>query len=273
MLRDFQLWTPLSFFEKANAPEGQSRRIGGVVSTEVEDKQEETVLQDGLDFTPFLKGGWFNDNHSKKTTDILGYPDRAPQKFRKGEILPDGKVATSNCTWAEGYLLPTPEATKLWELGKALAKAGDARRLGFSIEGRVKKRMGPGGKIVAKAEVSNIAVTNCPVGEGTRLEALAKSLREAAAETDPDTDEDLDKGLGMGAATPGVAVAGTGPQTGEGAGRVLTPQHLEDEDDKDPKDLSKGEAVSFIRGWLSCDQATAERAYSAIQDLKAAQLL
>jgi len=46
-----------SFFTKVSAPEGQRRRIGGVVSTETPDRQEETLIQNGLDFSEFVKYG------------------------------------------------------------------------------------------------------------------------------------------------------------------------------------------------------------------------
>jgi hypothetical protein len=106
---DFSFFAPLTFFQKADAPAGQTKRIAGVISTELRDKQKEVVLQRGLDFAPFLNGGWFNDNHSKNTTDVLGFPTDV-KKFQKGERLPDGSTAKSNGTWAEGYLLDTPQA-------------------------------------------------------------------------------------------------------------------------------------------------------------------
>lgn len=170
--RGFRLWSPLAFFEKASAPAGEKRRIAGIISTELPDKQDEVVLQQGLDFRPFLRGGWFNDNHRQDTTAILGYPKEV-QRFRKGERLPDGSVASCNGTWAEGHLLDTPDAQKVWELGKALASTD--RRLGFSIEGKVVARSGPDGKTVAKAVVRNVAVTNCFPGT-VRVSGTAKGV-------------------------------------------------------------------------------------------------
>jgi len=125
----FQFEAPLSFFEKADAGAGKHKLIGGVTSTETPDKQQEIVLQRGLDFQPFLEGGWFNDNHTKDTDGILGYPEKVKQ-FRKGDQLPDGAVAKANGTWAEGYLLETEKAKRIWELaphlGKAMGAMGEA---------------------------------------------------------------------------------------------------------------------------------------------------
>lgn len=269
--RDFQVFAPLTFFQKASAPAGKQKRIAGIISTELKDKQDETILQRGLDFSPFLKSGWFNDNHSKATTAVLGYPDFV-KPFQKGDVLPDGQRADCNGTWSEGWLLDTPEAAKVWDLGLALQKAGGARRLGFSIEGQVLQRQGPQGKIVAKALVRNVAVTNCPVGEATRLEVLAKSLRHAE-----DAPEDWEKGLTAGTATPGTDVAAEGDLTGEGAGRVLAPQHLEGgvqtnlgdgDNDEDDKELDEDEVVKAIRQRTGCDHSTAERAMRLFQTLK-----
>jgi hypothetical protein len=241
----------MAFFEKASAPAGQNRRIAGVISTELRDKQGEVLLQRGLDFGPFLKSGWFNDNHSKKTTDVLGYPQEV-RKFQKGERLPDGSVARANSTWAEGYLLETPEADRVWNLAQALAKAGNDRRLGYSVEGGVVERAGPDGKTVAKAVVRNVAITNCPVGEDTRLEALAKSLG------------DIEKGLTATppATPPGVNAAEAGDVTGN-AGKLLMRQHMEPDDEAAEKKtvVEKSAAVSAIQRRLGCDHFTAERAY------------
>lgn len=260
----FEFEVPVAFFEKADAPEGQQRRIGGIVSTESKDRQGEVILQRGLDFTPFVQYGWFNDNHSKGTTDILGYPDKVTF-VRKGQPLPDGTHAKADGHWAEGYLLKTRKADEVWETGLALQ--GTGRRLGYSIEGSVEKRVGPDGKVIAAAKVRNVAITNCPVNGDARLEILAKSL--AAVEA---SDDVLLRALGMGTATPGQAVVG--PRTGMGAGQILTPQSLETDDDppeelefkkekKVKKALTHAEAVAWVRARLPV--ATAEQARRIVE--------
>lgn len=265
--QDFQFFTQLSVFEKADAPAGQKRRIAGIVSTETKDKQKEVVLQRGLDFGYFEKNGWFNDNHSKSQTDILGYPDGPVRKFRKGDVLPDGQVAKSNGSWAEGYLLETKKAQDVWEIAQALQKSGSDRRLGFSVEGKVLERRGAHGEIVAKAEVRNIAITHVPVGDDTRLEALAKSL------------DHVEKGMTAtgGTMPPTGNPSEGGPTTGEGAGRILIPQHLEqegarrilddEEEDEAKKPIRKSLAVAMIGNRMKCDVVTAERIYGAIKAL------
>lgn len=173
----FRFHVPLRFFEKADAPEGQRRRIGGLVSTESRDRQDEIVLQRGLDFSKFVDHGYFNDNHSKKSSGVVGYPTSV-KLVRKGAVLPDGRTAPTDAHWAEGVMLEgCGEADKLWNLGRALEKTDGARRLGYSIEGKVVRRSATDHRTVAKADVHHVAITHCPVNTDTGLCQLAKSLR------------------------------------------------------------------------------------------------
>ncbi len=250
----FQFHAPLRFFEKANAPKGRKLRIAGVVSTEKEDRQEETMLQNGLNWDYFTSDGWFNDNHAKGAANVLGHPDGIPKRFQKGEVLPDGETAEHNCTWAEGYLLDTQRGRATWENGRALK--GTGRNLGFSIEGRITGRTGYNNKTVTSAIVRNIAITECPVGYGTGMVTLAKSLAAAqeASDTEAQTSFALgttEKALTMGSDS--SAPASQGPKTGEGAGRTITQQDLEkafadededniaEEDDEEDVDLDDEE--------------------------------
>lgn len=296
--RDFQFNVPdLRFFK---SDDGQMR-IAGVVSTDNVDQQGDRILQDGLDFGYFLSKGWYNDNHSSKTSDVLGYPNHV-QFFAKGSKLPDGSQATGNCHWAEGHLLPDYEpAKRIWDLGQSLSKAGGGRALGFSVEGKIKKRTGPGRKIIAKAEVRNVAITNCPVNTDTKLLTLAKSLHAAETESgmpsvlldmiqqfgEPhassngfyfwksgdceialqksshlEPDEDEDDKKKTEKALSMTAAGGTG------AGAILSPESL----DRDMKNTSygkfgKSEAVELIRTRLGVQSNTAERIYSLHQAL------
>lgn len=241
---------PIEFFEKADAEPGKQRRVRGIASIETNDRQNEIVLANGLDFSDFLQNGWLNDNHSKETDGILGYPD-THKFFRKGTKLPSGQTAKADGHWVEGYLLDTNKAARIWELGQALQKTN--RRLGLSVEGKILKREGAGNRVVAKALVRNVAITNCPVNVDSRMEVLAKSLRAIE-------DSELDKTLGMGAATPGTAI--TGPRQGmeESAGQVITPKSLESKNrvltftDAKPKkkknlkkSLSHKQAVAYLK--------------------------
>mgnify|MGYP001435774522 CR=1 FL=1 len=178
----FRYFAPISFFEKADAEEGQRRRFAGIASTESPDQEDEVVLQNGLAWDHFVTKGWFNDNHSRKTGGVVGYPTDV-QFFGKGTRLPDGSIAPSNLHWTEGYLLEgVPAADDIWNVGQALKKAGGGRQLGQSIEGKILKRAGNNGEVIAQAKVTNVAITHCPVNADTSLGFLAKSLIETAVQ-------------------------------------------------------------------------------------------
>ena len=247
----FRYFAPVSFFEKADAPEGQTRRFGGIATTEARDQDGEVILQRGLDWDYFMTKGWFNDNHGRKTGDIVGYP-AGVQFYKKGQRLPDGNVAEANLHWTEGYLLDGHKpADEIWSAALALKKAGGGRQLGQSIEGKIQRRSGDNNKTIAKATVRNVAITHCPVNAETNLGFLAKAI--VAAET-KDTEEEKKKALAMGpVSSPPTPPAKMGPQTGAGAGRVLATESLERElknttyksHDRD-KRITKGEAFDLI---------------------------
>lgn len=178
---DFQIYTTVDFFEKSDAPEGERRRVAGVITTDSLDKDEEIVIQKSLNFTDFIREGWLNDNHSQKQTDNVGYPLEV-QYFDKGAKLPNGAVAKANCHWMEAVLLEDyPLADQIWKLGKALSKT-KARKLGYSIEGKILKRAGSNGKVIASANVKNVAITHCPANPDTYMITLAKNLLKAEQE-------------------------------------------------------------------------------------------
>ena len=172
MSDNFQIYMPLQTWIKSG--DEHELRIGGIVSTDGLDRQGEKVVQDGLDFSPFLSHGWFNDNHGQKTGDVLGYPTGV-QRVSKGDKLPNGAVSDHNGWWAEGYLLDTDDGRKVYELATSLSTNKD-RRLGFSIEGKVTRRDSRDKTKIVSAVVNNVAVTHCPVNTDTHLQALAKAL-------------------------------------------------------------------------------------------------
>lgn len=262
----FKVTVPLSTWFEKSAPKGKRRRIGGIVSTETKDRQQEVLLQRGLDFRPFVKHGWFNDNHDRATDAIVGYPDRTrpPKLYRKGEPLPNGKPAPANCHWAEGYLLEDDErADKIWRKAKSLRKAG--RSLGFSVEGKVHKRLGEDRRTVASATVTNIAVTGAPVNTETELEVLAKSLDVVEHITEPllrllelaERASSLDKAL-----VAGQAIAEPPGSPGEGFAlrqEALGTEPVKKKKKGKKKKIAKAEAVELIRQRFNVQPKTAAR--------------
>lgn len=269
----FEFEIPMSVFEKADAELGRQRRIGGIASLEAKDLENETILQRGLDFSSFIKHGWFNDNHSRATAGVVGYPE-STNFFKKGETLPDGKIAKADGHWVEGYLLEGyGPADDIWDLARSLAKTH--RRLGFSVEGKILKRFKKSDtdKFIAKAKVREVAITKCPVLTGSRMEILAKSL-QVVEDAEPDA---LERALTMGEASPDTPV---GPRTGEGAGAILSKESLEgkgvaprvsrdDKDKKKKKKLTKAEAIAWVINHVpNATTAWAERFISTALVLK-----
>ena len=166
---DFRVLLPDIFFTEKSGDDFNTRQIKGVMSTSREDRQGERVIAKGLDMAEFLKNGHFNDNHSKDTSAIVGYPEEA---FYSDEIeTPDGDRSDG---WiCRGYILKgTRRAGEIWELAKSLAKTPD-KRLGFSIEGKVVRRKN---NCIEKALIRFLAITNCPVNTDATWDVLAKSF-------------------------------------------------------------------------------------------------
>lgn len=156
--------------------------IGGIVSTAKLDKQDEEVVQRGLDFNPFLEAGWYNDDHKQDRKDLLGYPTAA-YYVRKGQELPDDTRAKKSGWWTEGYLLDTAEGRQLWEQVQALRDT--PRKFGFSIEGSVLDRDPTNRNRILRAVVRNVAITHRPVNTDTELVTLAKALQAGGAVANP----------------------------------------------------------------------------------------
>lgn len=138
-------------------------QIKGFASLQTPDLAGETVIQKGMDLSYFLQRGFFNDNHDKQTGAKVGVPTMAKH-------TPQG-------LYVEGFLLDTPRAQEIVRLAKALQDAGEHRRLGFSVEGKVKER---NGKIISKSWIKDIAITAEPFHPGTYME-IVKSLSDRIA--------------------------------------------------------------------------------------------
>jgi hypothetical protein len=154
----------IDIFKSDAAPDEErpTALIRGVISTESVDLQGETIAQNGLDFSYFLRKGWLNLDHKPGVENVLGYPLSVETRGRE--------------THLEGVLLlDRPKAKEVYDTARSLQKAGGGRRLGFSIEGQVIERDPKNPKRILKARVLNCAITHNPINADTALELL-KSL-------------------------------------------------------------------------------------------------
>lgn len=171
----FRVWLPdVAFIEKSSSKDEEafnSRQIVGIMSTERRDRQGETVIAKGLDFEEFLHHGHFNDNHSQATSAIVGYPESVT--FHKSLEQFDSRLKSVSGWTCRGYVLKgTQRADGIWELAKAL-QGVPGKKLGFSIEGKVIRRSD---KTIEKANIRNVAITNCPVNTDCSWSLLEKSF-------------------------------------------------------------------------------------------------
>lgn len=222
---NFSFDIEIDAFEKALPDGGTGRFIGGFVSTDHMDRQEETIIQEGLNFDPFLEKGYFNDNHDKATDSLVGYPTAA--EIRK---YPDGSLHKG--WYVEGELLEgdgKSRADRLWNLAQSLKKSGNKRKLGFSVEGSIDERDAKNPKLVRKATVREVAITRCPVNTRVALDVLAKSLSVGHAGPGPSVTDP----------TPGDA----GPLTREALEGVSSGKKKK----KKKKKLSKATAARLLQ--------------------------
>ena len=164
----FARWVPLTDIAKSTSTDeggAEVAHIGGVCSTADLDLEGEAIVQDGLDWSYFLKHGWFNYEHKQGPDAVLGHPTRV-------ESVPD-----SESTRVEGVLYTGKQLGRdVLETADAMRRAGGERSLGFSVEGQILLRDPTNPKRVLKARVLNVAITSCPVNPHTNLELLRRSM-------------------------------------------------------------------------------------------------
>lgn len=163
----FQFWVPLTISKaRSEGPDDEPRRwIEGIASTEDTDLQDEIVKKVGIDFSYFLKYGYYNNDHKPGFENKVGQPTEARIEARG--------------LWTKGYLFKNHKvADAIWELANSLEASQSTRKLGFSIQGKVLRRAG---KTILKCWIQDIAITAAPINTNTWLDVV-KSLNELPAD-------------------------------------------------------------------------------------------
>ena len=146
------------------ADKSGKRWICGIASTDGRDLQGEIIDQNGIDFSYFMKHGYFNDDHKNGPEFKVGQPTEVK--------------LTKNGLWVKGFLFKNPDPTKesradfYWNLMNELSASGSDRKVGFSIQGKVLRR---NGNKIEKCWIQDVAITTQPVNTATWAE-IAKSL-------------------------------------------------------------------------------------------------
>lgn len=214
----FQFWMPVTALDVSKSSKGKDgkRWIQGIASTNARDLQGEIVDQNGIDFSYFLKNGYLNDDHKPGPEHKVGQPTEA-------------KV-TKNGLWIKGFLFNNHrKADEYWELMNALTASDASRKVGFSIQGKVKRR---NGKEIAECWIQDVALTPAPVNTTTWAE-IVKSLR---------TEKDFDKSVSE--------LAGEDEEKALTAGgSPLVPESLEGgiKKDRTNKSLTYDETVDYLQ--------------------------
>lgn len=232
----FNFFLPATVMKAGTDSDGK-RWIQGIASTSHKDLQDESVEQTGLDFSYFLKHGHFNNDHQQGPENLVGEPTEA-------KVTKDG-------FWIKGFLYKGKEcADYWWEHINSLNQSGSKRSVGFSIEGKVKKKSGT--KIVS-CWIKNVAITANPVNTNTWAE-IAKSLSGSLLIEG----EDEEKALSAGSAG-GLSMQ---PESLEGSNKIQTYKSLSDV----PTDvsLSFDEYVTVLQMEKGWSRATATAVVDAI---------
>ena len=146
---------------KAKAKEeGKVRVVEGIASTPHTDLQNEEVNQSGIDFSYFLKHGYFNWDHKPGADNKIGEPWEV-------KVTPKG-------LYVKGMLYKGKKvADAVWEHIKTLATNPNSKRqVGFSLQGKTLLRKG---QKIARCWIQDIAITTAPINHHTYLDVV-KSL-------------------------------------------------------------------------------------------------
>lgn len=229
----FHFFVPATAIEISKAGKGKDdkRWIQGIASTDNRDLQGEIVNQNGIDFTYFLKHGYLNDDHKSGPEHKVGQPTEC-RVTKKG-------------LWVKGFLFKNHKrADYYWELMHALNSSDSDRKVGFSIQGKVKRREG---SRIAECWIQDIALTPAPINTTTWAE-IAKSL--SAQKWDlTKSDDDVEE-------AEKAQTAGGSP---------LVPESLDrdEKEDRVSKGLTYEEAINF----LETDHSLPREAAMAVVDV------
>jgi hypothetical protein len=163
----FSFWVPMQISKGTSTGKGGKKRrwIQGIASTKDVDLQLETVEQYGIDFSYFLKYGYFNNDHKPGFENKVGQPTECR--------------VTKEGLWTKGYLFENHKiADSIWELALSLEASQSNRKLGFSIQGKVSRRAG---RKIIKCWIQDIAITAAPINTNTWLDVV-KSLNDVPQE-------------------------------------------------------------------------------------------
>lgn len=143
---------------------GEKWYVRGYASTPDMDLQGDIVQPSGIDIEYFKSSGWLNYEHQQDAKYAIGVPtDNCYIDFQKG-LFVEAQLFNDN-----------PYAQEMWELANSISKSGIDRKLGFSIEGGIRKRNDRDNRIVEDLVIRNVALTKNPANPKATWETFMKS--------------------------------------------------------------------------------------------------
>lgn len=150
--------------------------FSGYASTPSRDRQGEVINPKGMSLEIFKSDGYVNYEHQKDK--LIGIPtDNCYLDPDKGLFI-EVQLFKGN-----------KYAEEMVELAQNLEKSGTDRKIGFSIEGMVKKRNAQDNTIIDEMVVTGVALTKVPANSQARAEFVLKSFLTGTGTT-PDTQVD-----------------------------------------------------------------------------------
>lgn len=169
----YQLFVPIEdhdLLKSVSVDENGDYIVQGVMTTDEQDEEDDAITPEGMDCSYFLDKGWVKYEHGNKPDQFIG----EPIEVRVGRFEHPTLMKSVNGIYVKARLFATRKLTKqAIEAMDDLQKSSTKRRMGWSIEGNVKKR-DTNGKII-KSVLRNVVLTMNPVNTTTWAE-LAKSF-------------------------------------------------------------------------------------------------
>jgi hypothetical protein len=164
----FNFFIPITTIKKSKDKNGKEEMIvEGIASTPERDLEGEILNPKGYELDYFLKSGWLKWEHDKDPKNYIGQPTHANitkenELFIRGKLFPESKTAR-----------------EVYELAEVLEKADTDRQIGWSIEGKAKKRDPMNPKKVERAMITNVVLTTNPIGMNTWAQIVKGQYDEA----------------------------------------------------------------------------------------------
>lgn len=245
MEKNFRFWMPLDTLIKGGKDGKKTMKVGGIASTNKKDLDGESLDPNGFDLSYFKDKGIVNWNHNKSPDAIIGEPTTV-------ELRPEGLYVEAD------LYADNPLAKSVYSLAETLQKSSRTRRLGFSIEGKATERDENDKTKVSKALITNIALTISPKNPDSIVDIVKGNFNELSDEDLQPYNYDFFQELEVNKLDKIEKALSTGDETG---GKPLKKESVEgglknqidkndeedeEEDDKEPKLLTKGQAISIL---------------------------